>query len=286
VWNAQSACSCSDHLCMLMHARARTETRGNPDRGTRVPATKSCGLPVAKLCVENRRFRRRRRLIKPRCVMVPTSKRAMAFAVVSPLMPMASAFMGYTIPEFMGKSSSVVPEPLRAVKPAAHATTATTASPTTPFLPHFHEFGFSGSAHEPILYVQPLRLLPNARSCGFIPAWRRSSRLADHWRLSSRPRTRSSGRYRAQKACARASSKRRTVNAQRPTPQSAPTVGQSARSLLLRAPLQPPSASSVVLLLALCRPRRLLLLPRGLCRPRCLLFLALDLCRPRRQPPP
>jgi hypothetical protein len=67
--------------------------------------------------------------------MVPTSKRAMAFAVVSPLMPMASAFMGYTIPEFMGKSSSVVPEPLRAVKPAAHATTATTASPTTPFLP-------------------------------------------------------------------------------------------------------------------------------------------------------
>ena len=32
-------------ICMLMHARARTKTRGNPDRGTRVPATKSCGLP-------------------------------------------------------------------------------------------------------------------------------------------------------------------------------------------------------------------------------------------------
>ena len=32
-------------VCMLMHARARTKTRGNPDRGTRVPATKSCGLP-------------------------------------------------------------------------------------------------------------------------------------------------------------------------------------------------------------------------------------------------
>ena len=32
-------------ICMLMHARARTKTPGNPDRGTRVPATKSCGLP-------------------------------------------------------------------------------------------------------------------------------------------------------------------------------------------------------------------------------------------------
>jgi hypothetical protein len=32
-------------ICMLMLARARTKTRGNPDRGTRVPATKSCGLP-------------------------------------------------------------------------------------------------------------------------------------------------------------------------------------------------------------------------------------------------
>jgi hypothetical protein len=32
-------------ICMLMLARARTKTRGNPDQGTRVPATKSCGLP-------------------------------------------------------------------------------------------------------------------------------------------------------------------------------------------------------------------------------------------------
>ena len=32
-------------ICMLMLARARTKTRGNPDRGTCVPATKSCGLP-------------------------------------------------------------------------------------------------------------------------------------------------------------------------------------------------------------------------------------------------
>ena len=32
-------------VCMLIHARARTKTRGNPDPGTRVPSTKSCGLP-------------------------------------------------------------------------------------------------------------------------------------------------------------------------------------------------------------------------------------------------
>ncbi len=32
-------------ICMLMHARAGTKTRGNPDRVTHVPATKSCGLP-------------------------------------------------------------------------------------------------------------------------------------------------------------------------------------------------------------------------------------------------
>ena len=29
-------------VCMLMHARAQSKTRGNPDRGTRVPGTKSC----------------------------------------------------------------------------------------------------------------------------------------------------------------------------------------------------------------------------------------------------
>jgi hypothetical protein len=38
---ACAAAATTKHL----HARARTKTRGNPDRGTRVPATKSCGLP-------------------------------------------------------------------------------------------------------------------------------------------------------------------------------------------------------------------------------------------------
>ena len=32
-------------VCMLMYARALSKTRGNPDRGTRMPGTKSCCLP-------------------------------------------------------------------------------------------------------------------------------------------------------------------------------------------------------------------------------------------------
>jgi len=42
---ACAAAATTKHL----HARARTKTRGNPDRGTRVPATKSCGLP--RVCI-------------------------------------------------------------------------------------------------------------------------------------------------------------------------------------------------------------------------------------------
>ena len=43
---ACAAAATTKHLhALLMLARARTKTRGNPDRGTRVPATKSCGLP-------------------------------------------------------------------------------------------------------------------------------------------------------------------------------------------------------------------------------------------------
>ena len=38
---ACAAAATTKHL----HARALTKTRGNPDRDTRVPATKSCGLP-------------------------------------------------------------------------------------------------------------------------------------------------------------------------------------------------------------------------------------------------
>jgi len=40
-----------------MHARARTKTRGNPDRGTRVPGTKSCS---GALVVRLQRLRRSR----------------------------------------------------------------------------------------------------------------------------------------------------------------------------------------------------------------------------------
>jgi hypothetical protein len=39
-------------VCMLMYVREQTKTRGNPDRDTRVPATKSVGLPRCQ-CVCN-----------------------------------------------------------------------------------------------------------------------------------------------------------------------------------------------------------------------------------------